>query len=96
MNLVSGLNVVSNGVSVSYGRFPSGLLPDWNGIVFWFTTTDCYSTEAHEIAVKPLIEQLKDDNDDKYSRWVQTKIEAVVWKPYNQTTLVSFRVRDAY
>lgn len=93
--LITNLSEYSDGTEVSYGRIPSGLVEGWEGIVFWFITHDRWDANAHEAAVKPLIDRLVAASYDHGVRWVQTKIDAVVWEEHCQMTLVSFRVRDA-
>ena len=83
-------------IEVWYGRLPSKLVEHFGfeGIVFYFQTTNCYNDIKHENAVKPLLRQIEDQIEDYYLDWRQTKIEAVVWEEYNQITLCSWRVRD--
>lgn len=83
---------------VACGRIPSGLIDGWNGIVFYFCTSDAYDAGKHEALVKPLIQNIAWQNDETEHgvSWRVTKTEAVVWEPHKQITLVSFRIRDSY
>lgn len=95
-NLMTSMQVEVDGISVEYGKIPSGLIDDWNGIVYYFSTFDAFNTELHEKVVGAVIKQLEDQSYDHGSEWRKTKIEAIVWDEYKQLTLVSFRIKDSY
>ena len=94
--LQTRLNIEVDGITVEYGKIPSGLIEDWNGIVYYFQTSNAYDTELHEKVVGSIIKQLESQSFDHWSEWRQTKIDAVVWDENRQITLVSFRVKDSY
>lgn len=83
------------GLSVGYGRIPNGLVPEFNGIIYYLQTKFANSVEEHKEAIEPIIKKLIDDNDDIYTSWEETKREFLVWSRVSQVTVVSFRVRDA-
>lgn len=86
-----------DGISVEYGKIPSGLIGGLDGIVYYyFSTFDAYDTELHERVVSKVIEQLEYQSYDHGSEWRKNKIEAIVWNDFKQLTLVSFRVKDMY
>ncbi len=85
-----------NGIDVFYSRIPIGLVEGFDGIVFYFQTTEAFNTKAHEGAVKPVIDSLIDQSHDHGAYWEVTKCEAVVWHEHSQVSVVSFRIRDSY
>lgn len=95
-NLKTKLNVEVDGISIDYGRIPSGLVDGWNGIVYYFLTKDAYDTELHEKVVGKVISQLESQSFDHWSEWRKTKTETIIWDEYCQLTLASFRVKDSY
>jgi hypothetical protein len=94
--LQTSLKIDIDGINITYGSIPSGLIDGWNGIVYYFLTNDAYDTELHEKTVGQVISQLESQSFDHWSEWRKTKIEAVVWDELCQITLVSFRVKDSY
>ena len=94
--LNTGLSVVSQGEEVTYGRFPSGLIDGWDGIVFYFQTSNCDNDELYNMVINSLIERLEDENEDHGVTWRKTRQDIIRWEEKNQITLVSFRVRDSY
>lgn len=66
--LITSLVEYSDGTDVSYGHIPSGLIEGWEGIVFWFITHDRWDADAHEAAVKPLIDRLISQSQDHDAR----------------------------
>lgn len=96
MNLNPSETDEINGVHVTYGRIPVGLVQGFKGIIFYFQTNDAFDTELHENTVKLALNLLIQDSYDHGTYWELTKIEAVVWNELSQITIVSFRVRDSY
>jgi hypothetical protein len=101
MNGVEMVNTQSNvkrvnEIDVFYSRIPIGLVEGFDGIIFYFQTTEAFDAKAHEGAVKPIIDALVDQSYDHGAYWVLTKCEAVVWHERSQVSVVSFRVRDSY
>lgn len=90
------IKVGDEDIEVWYGRIPTKLVEHFGfeDRVFYFQTTNCYNDKKHEEAVKPLLRQIEEQNEDYYVDWRKTKIEAVVWEEHNQITLCSWRVRD--
>ena len=95
-NLTVSNNIESNGTKVTYGRIPGGLVEGFDGLDFYFWTDDAFDAQKHENAVKPIIDELVRQNEDYGTRWVITKIDAVIWTEQKQVTVVSFRIRDSY
>jgi len=94
--LIVSTNIESNGERVSYGRIPGGLIEGFDGIVFYFWTEDAFDAQKHENIVKPIIDEMVRQNEDYGTRWVISKIDAVIWTAQKQVTVVSFRIRDSY
>jgi hypothetical protein len=94
--LATKLMVDVESVNVVYGKIPSGLIEGWDGIVYYFQTSNTYDTALHEKIVNKLIDQLESQSFDHWSEWRKTKVEVVVWNEHSQITLVSFRVKDSY
>lgn len=87
---------MKEGVKVS--RIPRGLVEGWdsNTIYSFQTNFEEPDAETHESFVKPEIEKIVSGSFDQWSELRVQKIEAVVWEPWNQVTLVQFYVRDSY
>lgn len=85
-----------NGIDVFYSRIPNGLVRGFDGIIFYFQTTEAFDTKAHEEAVKSVISLLVDQSYDHGVYWKVTKCESIVWHERSQVSVVSFRVRDSY
>ena len=97
--LVTRLDIEIDGIDIKYGQIPSGIIEGWDGIVFYFQTNDTFDTveiELHEKVIGKAINMLIEQTEDYGTYWEKTRIEAVEWTRYCQTTLVSFRVRDSY
>lgn len=95
-NLKTELKTQIDGIEVVYGSIPSGLIENWNGIVYYFETHDISDKELHKKVVSKVINQLESQSFDHWSEWRKTKVETVVWNEYCQVTLVSFRIKDSY
>lgn len=85
-----------NGTKVMYGRIPHGVVEGFNGIVFYFSTTEAFDTDKHEKAVKPLLDCIEHDSHDHGVYLQITKCECLVWNEHSQVTVASFSVRDSY
>ena len=83
-------------LSVKYEAIPSGLVPEFKGIIYYLQTNFASSVEEHQEAIEPIINKLIVDNDNNYTSWEETKRELLVWSPVSQVTVISFRVRDVY
>lgn len=83
-------------VITTVGKVPNGLISNFNGITYYIQTNFARTKEDHEAAVQPAVEELLDKNEGKYTSWVETKRELLVFSPVSQVTVVSFRVRDMY
>ena len=94
--LQTELKVQIDGIEVEYGGIPNGLVSGWNGIIYYFKTSNTYDKELHKKIVSKVIEQLESQSFDHWSEWRKTKVETIVWDEYCQITLVSFRVKDSY
>lgn len=79
-----------------HGKVPNGLIPEFNGIIYYIQTNFAWTTEDHETAVQPVVDQLLSENEGKYTSWVEIKREMLVFSQISQVTVVSFRVRDVY
>lgn len=79
-----------------HGKVPNGLIPEFNGIIYYIQTNFARTSEDHEAAVQPVVDKLLADNEGKYTSWVETKREMLVFSQTSQVTVVSFRVRDVY
>lgn len=95
-NLITKLTTEVNGVPVTYGRIPSGVIKGWDEIVFYFQCSSELDAEKHKSIIRPLIEQLEAQSYDHGSEWRFKKAEAFVWTPFCQISLVQFRIRDSY
>ena len=94
--LKTNQSVEINGMVVEYGRIPSGLVDNFDGIVFYVKTTDCFDAVLHENFVLQLLDRLESENEDHGVEWRKTKISAKIWKESIQVTVVSYRIRDIY
>jgi hypothetical protein len=83
-------------LSVKYDVIPNGLVPEFNGVIYYLQTNFANTVEDHKEAIEPIISRLIDDNDNDYTSWEETKREVLVWSPVSQVTVISFRVRDVY
>lgn len=83
--------------TVKYGQLPSGLVPGWDGIIYWYQTNlDMAAATEHEDLVRPIIEKQMEDSYDHGQEWRVDKIKAVIWEEWRQVTLCSFYIHDAY
>jgi len=85
-----------DGLSVTYGDIPNGIVPDFKGIIYYFQTSFAKSTKEHNEAIEPIIKQVLSENDTNYTSWEVKKRGTLVYTQISQVTVVSFRVRDAY
>ncbi|MBD8013870.1 hypothetical protein [Planococcus wigleyi] len=83
-------------ITTTHGEVPNGLIPEFNGIIYYIQTNFAQTKEEHEAAVQPVVDQLLSVNEEKYTSWEETKREILIFSRISQVTVVSFRVRDAY
>lgn len=83
-------------IITTHGKVPNGLIPEFNGIIYYIQTNFAETKEDHESAVQPVVNKLIAENESKYTSWEETKREMLVFSRTSQVTVVSFRVRDVY
>ena len=83
-------------VITTHGKVPNGLIPEFNGIIYYIQTNFAQTKEDHEAAVQPVVDKLLAENESKYTSWIETKREMLIFSNVSQVTVVSFRIRDAY
>jgi hypothetical protein len=89
------LSVNIDGIDINYGYVPSGVIPGWNDIVYFFITHDCYDKDRFENVVETVVKQFENQSYDHGAQWRHYKKECVVWGEYCQIALVSFYIRDS-
>lgn len=97
-DLVTGLTTEIDGVTIEYGRIPSGIIDGWDGIVYYFQTNiseDELVKDKYESIIQKVISKLESQSFDHWSEWRETRKE-IIFDKYYQITLVSFRVKDSY
>lgn len=83
-------------INTKFGEVPSGLIPEFKGIIYYVQTDYAKTPEEHREAVQEVVENLLSQNEDEYTSWEETKREIRVFSRISQVTVVSFRIRDAY
>lgn len=83
-------------ITTTHGEVPNGLIPEFNGIIYYIQTDFAQTKQEHEAAVQLVVDQLLTENDDKYTSWKEIKREILIFSRMSQVTVVSFRVRDVY
>lgn len=83
-------------IKTKFGEVPTGLIPDFNGIIYYIQTDFAKTPGEHGEHVEKVVQQLIEQNEDKYTYWEEMKREIRMFVRISQVTVVSFRVRDAY
>ena len=83
------------GLSVNWGDVPSGVIPGFTSVTYYFQTFNAESTKEHNDAIEPFIKELLSKNETNHTSWKVNKRETVVYKRTSQVTIVGFGLRDA-
>jgi len=96
-DLATGLTAEIDGITIEYGRIPSGIVNGWDGIVYYFQTNISELVkDKYESIIQKVINKLESQSFDHWSEWRETRKETIVFDKCWQITLASFRVKDSY
>ena len=93
---MDNIDVLGLKVTTKFGEVPTGLIPEFNGIIYYVQTDYAKTPGEHREYVEKVVQQIIEKNEDNYTSWEETKREIRVFSRISQVTVVSFRIRDAY
>lgn len=93
---MDNIDVLGLKVTAKFGEVPTGLIPEFNGIIYYIQTDYAKTPGEHREHVEKVVQQIIEQNEDKYTSYEETKREIRVFARISQVTVVSFRIRDAY